>query len=203
MAQEKQSKPPSQVTLCCQNCGTEFDVPRAWERNGRRKFCSRTCQNEAQRQITGDRHPRTGKRHTAESRAKMSANLKGRTGPRASQWKGGTYLAHGYRYLLVSHLPEGDRKLAEPMVRSGGYVMEHRLVMARKLGRPLTSTEMVHHINGEKADNRPENLALADRAAHSREHRLVEKRLVIMEAENQRLKFLLMWCLLSGVITSS
>lgn len=47
-----------------------------------------------------------------------------------------------------------------PNSMSNGRIAEHRLVMSEKLGRPLFPGENVHHKNGNKKDNSPDNLEL-------------------------------------------
>ena len=72
-------------------------------------------------------------------------------------WKGGR-IVDGGGYVRV-RVTDDERRLAGTTI-GGGYVLEHRLVMAKLLGRPLLSSETVHHVNGDKQDNSPENLQL-------------------------------------------
>ena len=75
-------------------------------------------------------------------------HIKGETHP---MWKGGRIDKDGYKEIKSPNHPNRTKQ---------NYVREHRLVMEQHLGRYLTKQEEVHHINGDKLDNRIENLQL-------------------------------------------
>lgn len=82
-------------------------------------------------------------------------------------WRGGRKLS-SYGYLLVL-LPEHH------LANGNGYVYEHRLVAEQTLGRQLGPGEVVHHINGDVADNDPANLAVMSKGQHTALHKQQEK----------------------------
>lgn len=77
-------------------------------------------------------------------------------------WKGGRKI-NSQGYVLI-HNP--DHRYADKQ----GYVREHRLVMEKELGKPIHPRYDVHHINGDKKDNRPENLQVLTSLQHDRLH---------------------------------
>ena len=86
------------------------------------------------------------------------------SGDRNGNWRGGrTVASTGYILVRVG--------VEHPLADIRGYVYEHRLVAAKTLGRELLSSEHVHHKDGDKTNNDPENLEVLSAAEHRFEHR--------------------------------
>jgi len=85
-------------------------------------------------------------------------------------WKGGR-TSHGGGYIEV-WLSANDPffPMAKKTSPTTGYVLEHRLVMAKRLGRCLKSWEVVHHKDGVKDNNDISNLILTTKGTHLDAH---------------------------------
>lgn len=178
--------------MACQECGQEFLVYKSWIRNGRRKYCSRKCAAKNYEKRTGEKSAKLGMRWTEEQRERASQRRAElgtvKRGPDHPQWKGGRLMNGGYVSVLIPQLEDAERAMACQMRPPLGYILEHRLVAAMALGRPLTTSELVHHLNGDKLDNRPENLTVRERGKHSQEHRQSYTKTLALEAENAELR---------------
>ncbi len=94
-------------------------------------------------------------------------HMRGKKGSTHPRWNGGRY-QHKSGYIYVSAQDH-------PRANADGYVLEHRLVVEATLGRLLEPFEVVHHINGIRNDNRPENLiAIPSHAGHIAIHQPLE-----------------------------
>ncbi len=149
---EVRSKNGERVKIHCKVCGKAVYIHPC--RVGIRKTCSRKC---------GD-----------ITRAKAGRFSK--LGSKNPNWNGGRFPnKKGYWVLNFNVLPQADQEMYAGMAykksqRGRGYILEHRYLMARRVGRPLERNELVHHLNGIRSDNRLENLELLDMRLHSRGH---------------------------------
>lgn len=107
-----------------------------------------------------------GLRKSAEIEFLNRSNAK--KGERAYNWKGGARTTRsGYRQL---HRPD------HPRADSCGYVMEHIIVWEEETGVPVPLNCCIHHLNGNKSDNRIQNLCMMQHTAHTVFHHTGAKR---------------------------
>jgi len=115
-----------------------------------------------------------GLKHSAATRAKMSAASKGRPksgehcrkmaeifkGNGSKRWKGGNHIKEGYFMVWI-----GPRK----------YQKRCRIIVEQMIGRPLLPNECVHHVNKKRMDDRPENLMVLTNSEHLALHQRMRK----------------------------
>ena len=138
----------------------------------KQKYCGRDCYYQMKR----IRHDRVN--WTPEMRDRMSKAYMGKgnpmygvenwakgkkrpeiTGNLHAHWKGGYWINE-----------DGYKVIQNEVETQGHKLFEHRKVMEKFLGRKLLSSELIHHINHNKLDNRINNLQIVTRSEHPKIH---------------------------------
>lgn len=152
--------PKKEKRMTCKICGKEFYIKACDHRLKEGKeiqYCSKKC--AAVGALKGDyiKCKNCGKEFYSTRHIFCTAECAREYRKKHYQHK--TYEENGY---LCEYKQDYNKK---------GNVKQHRLIMENYLGRKLKDNEVVHHINGDKKDNRIENLQVMKRSEHSRYHR--------------------------------
>lgn len=130
--------------ITCAQCGKVFYAPPSMNR----RYCSQSCATTAKnltdanpshrRDISGERNPMFGVQRFGEANA-----MYGRRKELSPRWKGGRKVRSDGYVIVVA--PDDHPHPCDVASTGTKYILEHRLVMERHLGRYLEPTEVVHH----------------------------------------------------------
>lgn len=168
---QRQGKPLGRraawVEVSCERCGASVERRERALQYSNRLFCSHRCRGL---QVTSERDMAAvgALGRSGWTEASRQSYLQKMTGPNNPAWKGGvTYFRKCGNYPPIKYVRCPLEFVG--MARKDGYVMEHRLLVAQALARPLLRSEVVHHCNHDPTDNRLVNLAFfASNSDHKR-----------------------------------
>jgi hypothetical protein len=161
-----------EITLYHERCWSCSSRKNSWNRGLTKDNDSRIKRYSKQLSISrrGKNNPFFGKTH---SNRQKDIWRKERILDKHPHWKGGKILhkgSDGGVYILI-------KKPNHPYANIHGYVLEHRLIMEKKLKRYLKPNELVHHRDGNTLNNSISNLSLFNsNGEHSHFHNLNKKR---------------------------
>ena len=143
---EKLDGRPSNTIWECDHCKLHFEMLSRRVSGGKHHFCSKECKKKWDK---------------TESVKRLHNWIKKNGSP---NYKSGTGITtDGYVWIYVKGRPHNQIKL-------------HRYLMGKKIGRKLKFSEIVHHINFDKLDNRIGNLQIVTRSEHNKIHNSLKNR---------------------------
>lgn len=140
------------IKITCKICGKDFLVSPSKIKYGK-KYCSRFCQHKAMMGTHRGKKIQKGQH--------LSPKTEFKKGQPCPNFKGGHQDKRGYFYLWNPNHPSAQKK---------GYINRSIIVMEKVIGRYLHNNEIVHHLNGIRNDDRPENLRVMTKEEHARYH---------------------------------
>lgn len=166
------------VKLNCKNCNKEFFVKPYRIKEGA-KYCSINCAGNTQFQ-KGIMPWNKGKHHSQETKQKISLKQKGRlpTKKQLESLKLGVIANLGKKRTMKTRMKMRIKKLKEGHINKKGYriltilsnrILEHIFIWEKENGI-IPEGYHLHHINGDKLDNRIENLRMMSRSDHTKLH---------------------------------
>lgn len=155
----------------CDNCGNNFLITPSNYKKCKHHFCSRKCANngEIRKEVCYCSYCGETIKRTPHAIGLVKNHFCNKICQ--SKWQSDNYIPHSLTNWQGGRCKKSSGYIEvytpnHPNATARGYVLEHRLIMEKKLGGKLTKDELVHHLNGVRDDNNEENLGITNKNKH-------------------------------------